>query len=46
VQVIRIRKFLRDGKSVLVEFQSFLGQLVLTVAAVYGLIQFVKWLLR
>jgi hypothetical protein len=46
VQVIRVRKFLRDAKSLLVEFQSFIGQLVLTTAALYGLIQFVIWLLR
>ena len=46
MRVFEDRKFLRDAKSLLVEFQGFVGQLVLTAAAIWGLVQFVMWLLK
>jgi hypothetical protein len=41
-----MRKFVREAKSLLSEFQGLVGQIVLTVAALWGLVRLLLVILR
>jgi hypothetical protein len=42
----KMRKSLKAANSLLQDLQIFVGQVVLTVAAIWGLVRFMLWLLH